>query len=49
VPQQRLADKLPDELSRSGDGIVLLRDVQDQTARAVLLLFQALKKKAIEW
>lgn len=42
---QMLADKLLDGLSRSGGGIVLLHDVQDQTARALPFLLQALKGK----
>ena len=43
---QMLADKLLDGLSRSGGGIVLLHDAQDQTATALPFLLQALKGKA---
>lgn len=40
---QMLADKLLGGLARSGGGIVLLHDAQDQTARALPFLLQALK------
>ncbi|MFG6433760.1 polysaccharide deacetylase family protein [Roseateles sp. LYH14W] len=42
---QMLADKLLGQLGRSGGGIVLLHDAQDQTARAMPFLLQALKGK----
>lgn len=42
---QMLADKLLGQLSKSGGGIVLLHDAQDQTARALPPLLQALKGK----
>ncbi len=42
---QMLADKLLGELAKSGGGIVLLHDAQDQTARAMPFLLQALKAK----
>jgi peptidoglycan-N-acetylglucosamine deacetylase len=42
---QMLADKLLGQLAKSGGGIVLLHDVQDQTARALPFLLQALKAK----
>jgi peptidoglycan/xylan/chitin deacetylase (PgdA/CDA1 family) len=42
---QMLADKLLGQLSKSGGGIVLLHDAQDQTARALPFLLQALKAK----
>jgi peptidoglycan/xylan/chitin deacetylase (PgdA/CDA1 family) len=42
---QMLADKLLGQLAKSGGGIVLLHDVQDQTARAMPFLLQALKAK----
>jgi peptidoglycan-N-acetylglucosamine deacetylase len=42
---QMLADKLLGQLSKSGGGIVLLHDAQDQTARALPFLLQALKDK----
>jgi len=40
---QMLADKLLGQLAKSGGGIVLLHDAQDQTARALPFLLQALK------
>lgn len=40
---QMLADKLLGQLAKSGGGIVLLHDAQDQTARAMPFLLQALK------
>ena len=42
---QMLADKLLGQLLKSGGGIVLLHDVQDQTARALPFLLQTLKAK----
>ena len=42
---QMLADKLLSQLAKSGGGIVLLHDAQDQTARAMPFLLQALKAK----
>jgi len=42
---QMLADKLLGQLSKSGGGIVLLHDAQDQTARALPFLLQTLKGK----
>ncbi|WP_457443596.1 polysaccharide deacetylase family protein [Roseateles sp. P5_E4] len=42
---QMLADKMLGQLAKSGGGIVLLHDVQDQTARALPFLLQALKAK----
>jgi len=42
---QMLADKLLGQLAKSGGGIVLLHDAQDQTARALPFLLQALKAK----
>lgn len=42
---QMLADKLLGELTKSGGGIILLHDAQDQTARAMPFLLQALKAK----
>ena len=42
---QMLADKLLGQLSKSGGGIVLLHDVQDQTAREMPFLLQTLKAK----
>ena len=42
---QMLADKLLGELARSGGGIILLHDAQDQTARALPFLLRALKGK----
>lgn len=42
---QMLADKLLGQLAKSGGGIVLLHDVQDQTARAMPFLLQTLKAK----
>lgn len=41
---QMLADKLFGQLAKSGGGIILLHDAQDQTARALPFLLQALKK-----
>lgn len=40
---QMLADKLLGQLAKSGGGIVLLHDAQDQTAAALPFLLQALK------
>lgn len=40
---QMLATKLLGQLAKSGGGIVLLHDVQDQTARALPFLLQSLK------
>lgn len=40
---QMLADKLLGQLSKSGGGIILLHDAQDQTAKALPFLLQALK------
>lgn len=40
---QMLADKLLGQLAKSGGGIVLLHDNQDQTARALPFLLRALK------
>lgn len=40
---QMLADKLLGQLAKSGGGIVLLHDAQDQTARALPFLLQQLK------
>ncbi|MCE4556976.1 polysaccharide deacetylase family protein [Pelomonas cellulosilytica] len=40
---QMLADKLLGQLAKSGGGIVLLHDAQDQTARALPFLLSALK------
>lgn len=42
---QMLADKLLGQLAKSGGGIVLLHDAQDQTARALPFLLQTLKAK----
>lgn len=42
---QMLADKLLGQLAKSGGGIVLLHDAQDQTARALPSLLQTLKAK----
>jgi peptidoglycan/xylan/chitin deacetylase (PgdA/CDA1 family) len=42
---QMLADKLLGQLAKSGGGIVLLHDAQDQTAKALPFLLQALKAK----
>lgn len=42
---QMLADKLLGQLSKSGGGIVLLHDAQDQTATALPFLLRALKGK----
>jgi len=42
---QMLGDKLFGELARSGGGIILLHDAQDQTARALPFLLQSLKAK----
>ncbi len=42
---QMLGDKLFGELARSGGGIILLHDAQDQTARALPFLLQTLKAK----
>ncbi|MBW8844822.1 MAG: polysaccharide deacetylase family protein [Burkholderiales bacterium] len=42
---QMLADKLMGQLAKSGGGIVLLHDAQDQTAAALPFLLQALKAK----
>lgn len=42
---QMLADKLFGQLASSGGGIILLHDVQDQTARALPFLLQQLKAK----
>ena len=41
---QMLADKLLGQLAKPGGGIVLLHDAQDQTARALPFLLQALKR-----
>ncbi|HEY1129454.1 MAG TPA: polysaccharide deacetylase family protein [Roseateles sp.] len=41
---QMLADKLLGQLARTGGGIILLHDAQDQTAKALPFLLQALKK-----
>jgi len=40
---QMLADKLLGQLAKSGGGIILLHDAQDQTAKALPFLLQALK------
>ena len=40
---QMLADKLLGQLAKSGGGIVLLHDAQDQTARSMPFLLRALK------
>jgi peptidoglycan/xylan/chitin deacetylase (PgdA/CDA1 family) len=40
---QMLADKLLSQLAKPGGGIILLHDAQDQTARALPFLLQALK------
>jgi len=40
---QMLATKLLGQLAKSGGGIILLHDAQDQTARALPFLLQALK------
>ena len=40
---QMLADKLLGQLAKSGGGVILLHDVQDQTARAMPFLLKALK------
>lgn len=40
---QMLADKLMGQLAKSGGGIVLLHDAQDQTARALPFLLRTLK------
>lgn len=40
---QMLADKLLGQLAKSGGGIILLHDAQDQTAKALPLLLRALK------
>ncbi len=40
---QMLADKLLGQLAKSGGGIILLHDAQDQTARALPFLLQQLK------
>jgi peptidoglycan/xylan/chitin deacetylase (PgdA/CDA1 family) len=40
---QMLATKLLGQLAKSGGGLVLLHDAQDQTARALPFLLQALK------
>lgn len=40
---QMLADKLMSQLAKPGGGIILLHDAQDQTARALPQLLQALK------
>jgi len=40
-----LADKLLGQLAKSGGGIVLLHDAQDQTAKALPFLLQTLKAK----
>ncbi|MEO6279883.1 polysaccharide deacetylase family protein [Roseateles sp.] len=45
---QMLADKLLGELAKSGGGVVLLHDVQDQTARAMPFLLEALKAKGYQ-
>jgi peptidoglycan/xylan/chitin deacetylase (PgdA/CDA1 family) len=42
---QMLADKLLGQLAKSGGGIVLLHDAQDQTARAMPFLLSTLKAK----
>lgn len=42
---QMLADKLLGQLAKSGGGIVLLHDAQDQTAKALPFLLQTLKAK----
>lgn len=42
---QMLADKLLGQLAKRGGGIVLLHDAQDQTARALPFLLQALKRE----
>ncbi|MGM9484974.1 polysaccharide deacetylase family protein [Roseateles sp. NT4] len=42
---QMLGDKLLGELAKSGGGIILLHDAQDQTARALPFLLQSLKAK----
>src|SRR2546426_6668760 len=42
---QMLADRLVDRLQRSGGGIVLLHDAQDQTAQALQLLLDTLKER----
>lgn len=45
---QMLADKLLGQLAKSGGGIVLLHDAQDQTARALPFLLQTLKAKGFK-
>lgn len=45
---QMLADKLFGQLAKSGGGIVLLHDAQDQTARALPFLLQTLKAKGFK-
>jgi len=45
---QMLADKLLGQLAKTGGGIVLLHDAQDQTARAMPFLLQALKGKGFK-
>lgn len=42
---QMLADKLLGQLAKSGGGIVLLHDAQEQTARAMPFLLQTLKAR----
>lgn len=42
---QMLADKMLGQLAKSGGGIVLLHDAQDQTAKALPFLLQTLKAK----
>ena len=42
---QMLADKLLGELAKSGGGIILLHDAQDQTAKALPFLLQSLKSR----
>lgn len=45
---QMLADKLLGQLAKPGGGIILLHDAQDQTARALPFLLQALKGKGFK-
>ncbi|MFG6462966.1 polysaccharide deacetylase family protein [Roseateles sp. DXS20W] len=45
---QMLADKLLGQLAKSGGGIVLLHDAQDQTAKALPFLLQTLRAKGFK-
>ena len=45
---QMLADKLLGQLAKSGGGIVLLHDAQDQTAKALPFLLQTLKNNGYQ-